>query len=254
LLRRLRPSPAMVVALIALFLSLGGVSYGLATGFIDSREIQDNTIQSRDIRQNVIRTEDLRNNEIRGRDIRNSTVRTEDVALNSLTGADINESSLGKVAAATKADSATTAASATSADSVEALKTVPPTTVPEGSSATLLTAQPFTLTGTCESAGITDTRARVRLATTEAGSAYSTGGDPSGDSSNGNFGPGTVTVVALDDSPGSGPQILNPVALGDVSAFTMGESGLSGNIVAWADASGGTSGVCKFHGYAVLSG
>jgi hypothetical protein len=33
-----RPSPALIVACLALFLSLGGVSYGVATGFIDSRE------------------------------------------------------------------------------------------------------------------------------------------------------------------------------------------------------------------------
>jgi len=84
----------MVVALIALFLSLGGVSYGLATGSIDGREIKNSTI----------RTRDLRNNEIRGRDIRNSTIRGADVALNAITGVDVNESALGKVPSAERAD------------------------------------------------------------------------------------------------------------------------------------------------------
>src|SRR4051812_49114143 len=92
-MRRL-PSPSMVVALLALFVSLGGVSYGLATGSIDSREIKNNTI----------RTGDVRNNEIRGRDIRNSTIRGGDVALDTLTGLDIKESRLGKVPSATFAD------------------------------------------------------------------------------------------------------------------------------------------------------
>ena len=59
---------------IALFVSLSGVSYGVATGFIDSREIKNNEIRSLDIRNNEIRTRDLRNNEVRGIDIRNSTV------------------------------------------------------------------------------------------------------------------------------------------------------------------------------------
>ena len=117
LLRR-RPSPAMVIALIALFLSLSGVSYGVATGFIDSREIKNNEVRSLDIRNNQVRTRDLRNNEVRGIDIRNSTVQGRDVALNTLTGEDIREDSLGKVPSAASADSATTAGSAGSAGSV----------------------------------------------------------------------------------------------------------------------------------------
>ncbi len=98
----LRPSPAMVVACTALFVALGGVSYGVATGFIDSREISDNTI----------RTRDLRNNDIRAVDIRNSTIRGRDVALNTLTGLDIAERKLGKVPSAASADKATAAADA----------------------------------------------------------------------------------------------------------------------------------------------
>ena len=51
ILRR-RPSPALVIACIALFVSLGGVSYAVATGSIDSREIRNNTISSNDVRNN----------------------------------------------------------------------------------------------------------------------------------------------------------------------------------------------------------
>jgi hypothetical protein len=85
----------MVVALIALFLSLGGVSYGVATGFIDSRELKNNTVS----------TKDLKNNDIRSGDVRSNT----------LTGSDVNESRLGKVPSATSADSATSATNATTA-------------------------------------------------------------------------------------------------------------------------------------------
>ena len=100
ILRR-RPSPALVISCIALFVSLGGVSYGVATGFIDSREIKNNEIRSADLRNNQIRTFDIRNNEVRGFDIRNSSVQGRDVALNTLTGADIAEGELGKVPSAT---------------------------------------------------------------------------------------------------------------------------------------------------------
>jgi hypothetical protein len=108
ILRR-RPSPALLIACIALFVSLSGVSYGVATGFIDSREIRNNTVQSTDVRNNTLRTQDIRNNEVRGFDIRNSSVQGRDVAFNTITGADISESSLGKVPSATQADSATAA-------------------------------------------------------------------------------------------------------------------------------------------------
>jgi hypothetical protein len=44
----------MVVAMTALFLSLGGVSYGLATGVIDGREIRNNTITFKDVRKDKL--------------------------------------------------------------------------------------------------------------------------------------------------------------------------------------------------------
>ena len=112
---RRRPSPALVIAMMALFISLSGVAYGVATGSIDSRELKNNDVRSRDLRNNDIRTKDLRNNEVRGIDLRNSTVQGRDVALNTLTGDDVNESRLGKVPSAASADTATAATAATSA-------------------------------------------------------------------------------------------------------------------------------------------
>ena len=77
LLRR-RPSPALVVSFIALFVALGGVSYGVATGSIDSREIKNNSILSRDIHNNGI-------------------VAFKDVIPNTVGGTRVKESSLGSV-------------------------------------------------------------------------------------------------------------------------------------------------------------
>ncbi|HEX2415725.1 MAG TPA: hypothetical protein VHJ37_10975 [Thermoleophilaceae bacterium] len=116
-----RPSPALVIACLALFVSLSGVSYGVATGFIDSREIKNNEVRSRDLRNNDIRTKDLRNNEIRGIDIRNSTIQSRDIGLNQVTGTDVRESTLQKVPSAAIADSATTAQSAATAGNVGGL-------------------------------------------------------------------------------------------------------------------------------------
>jgi hypothetical protein len=117
ILRR-RPSPALLIACAALFVSLGGVSYGVATNSIDSREIRNNSVRSKDVRNNTLRTFDIRNNEVRGFDIRNSTVQGRDVAFNTLTGSDVSEDTLGKVPSAGTADSAGVAAAAGNANTV----------------------------------------------------------------------------------------------------------------------------------------
>jgi hypothetical protein len=170
LLRR-RPSPALVIALIALFVSLSGVSYGVATGFIDSREIKNNSVRTkdlrnndvrtRDLRNNDVRTGDLRNNEVRGRDIRNSTVRGIDVGLNAITGADVRESTLGKVPSATIADSATTATNATNATNAQSAASVGGMTVKKffakvavgAPTAEIFRGNGFALLGGCGGAG-----------------------------------------------------------------------------------------------------
>lgn len=101
-----RPSPATVIASIALFVSLGGVSYGVATGSIDSRELKNNDVRSTD----------LRNNDVRGGDIRTGAVSGSDVGDDSVTGSDVVESSLGTVPSARNAGAAVSAGSAGSAN------------------------------------------------------------------------------------------------------------------------------------------
>lgn len=65
-----KPSPALVIACIALFASLGGVSYAVATGSITSREIRDNTIQGQDIRANAVTASEIKKRSLDGTDIR----------------------------------------------------------------------------------------------------------------------------------------------------------------------------------------
>jgi hypothetical protein len=99
-----RPSPAMIVASLALFVSLSGVSYGLATGFIDSREIKNDTIRAKDLKAQSVGTSELKQNDVRGRDIRNSTVTTRDISFDTIKGEDVRESTLGIVPNADKLD------------------------------------------------------------------------------------------------------------------------------------------------------
>jgi hypothetical protein len=93
-LARWRPSHAVVVAYLALFVALGGSSFAALR--VGSRQIVNNTIS----------TKDLKNNDTRGKDVRNNT----------LTGADIAESKLGTVP---NAANAANAAAATNADTLD---------------------------------------------------------------------------------------------------------------------------------------
>jgi hypothetical protein len=99
-LNRRRPSAALIVSCLALFIALGGVSYGFAAGSIDSKEIK--------------------NNDVRGKDVREGTLTGSDVKGDALKGADVDESSLGKVPQAAAADSAAQAGNANTVGGVGA--------------------------------------------------------------------------------------------------------------------------------------
>jgi hypothetical protein len=104
-----RPSPAMVVALVALFAAFSGLA--VAGPSIPGV----GRVHSEDIHNGHVRTQDIRNNGVRGLDIRTGTVNGSDVGDDSLTGADILESSLGPVPSATSATNAQNATNATNA-------------------------------------------------------------------------------------------------------------------------------------------
>ena len=59
---------------LALFIVLGGTSYAVATGSIDSREIKNDTVRSKD----------LRNNDVRSKDVRDFSLTAQDFALGQL--------------------------------------------------------------------------------------------------------------------------------------------------------------------------
>ena len=71
-----RPSPALVIACIALFIALGGVSYGLATGSIDGREIKNNSVTGADIRNASLRGNEAKPDGFGGGAIKEDTLGT----------------------------------------------------------------------------------------------------------------------------------------------------------------------------------
>jgi len=84
MLRRFMPSPAMVVALVALFMALGGSAYAL-----------------------VITGASIKNGSVAGRDIKNRSLTGKDMAGNRVGGGAIKESSLGPVPSANVSDGLT---------------------------------------------------------------------------------------------------------------------------------------------------
>jgi hypothetical protein len=84
------PSPAMIVALLALFVALGGTVYAAST--INGKSVKKNSLPGNRIKQKTVTGNRLKNNTI--------------------TGTQVNESTLGKVPSAATADTAATALSA----------------------------------------------------------------------------------------------------------------------------------------------
>jgi hypothetical protein len=110
-----QPSPAMVVAVIALT-----VAMSTTAGALPGR----NTVSKDDIRKNAVGSSEILTNGVASSELREDSVgkselREEGDPDGGLTGAHISESSLDKVPSAASADSATTATSATTADSAK---------------------------------------------------------------------------------------------------------------------------------------
>ncbi len=61
---------ANVTATVAIFVALGGTSYAVATGSIDSRELKNNGVRSKDIRNNDVRSKDIRDRSLLRKDFK----------------------------------------------------------------------------------------------------------------------------------------------------------------------------------------
>jgi hypothetical protein len=88
-----RPSPAMVVAILALFVAMGGTVYAAST--ISGKAVKKNSLPGNRIKKKTVTGNRLKNNTV--------------------TGTQVDEATLGKVPSAATADTATTATTATTA-------------------------------------------------------------------------------------------------------------------------------------------
>jgi hypothetical protein len=198
-----------VVALLALFVALGGSSYAAVR--IGSRQIADNSVRGKDIRNNDIRSRDIRNGSVLGRDLRNGTVTGADVRNgtvtgaevrgNSLTGRDILESTFRTVPSAANAANATALGGKTASAflSADRLTTSPFVKLSVGQTKTVARSGPFTWKATCTDAGSGQRTLTVTVESTEAGAvaaSFNGSGAP--------VGPGAPATV-FDSAATAGP-------------------------------------------------
>jgi hypothetical protein len=80
------PSPALVIAFIALLVALGGASAVALPG--------KNTVTADDIKRNAVGASEIKRNAVRSSEVRSNAVGSSEVRNDSLTGADIDESTL----------------------------------------------------------------------------------------------------------------------------------------------------------------
>ena len=88
--RRLRPSPSMAVAMLALLVSLSGVAY--AGGLIGTNDIENGAVTTPKLHNGAVTKLKLHGNSVNGSKVVDETI----------TGNDVNESTLGTVPNAQK--------------------------------------------------------------------------------------------------------------------------------------------------------
>ncbi|HEX6752197.1 MAG TPA: hypothetical protein VF093_01225 [Solirubrobacterales bacterium] len=139
-----RPSPALVISILALFVALGGSAY--AAKKIGSNEIKANAITTGKIKKNAVTTAKIKKNAV--------------------TGAKINEGTLGVVPNATHATTAGTATSFSRYFTTGLKK------AGLGQQVQLASSGPFTFTGVCNDLGGGEYEALIKATTSQSGSFF----------------------------------------------------------------------------------
>jgi hypothetical protein len=120
-MRRL-PSPATCLALLALFVSLGGTTYAVTSlprDSVGTEQLRDRAVTEDKLSSAAVITRKLANGAVTGRKIARGAITGSRIAPNALGGDQIDESVLGAVPRAENADQARTAVRAAVADRVE---------------------------------------------------------------------------------------------------------------------------------------
>jgi hypothetical protein len=207
--RRVRPSPAMLVAVIALVAALAGSATALKG-------------------KNKVDKNDIRRNAVQGKQVKDDTLK----------GADVDEATLGQV------PSAATAGAAERSAGLEGLARIAPVTISDNAPETsLATLGPFTIALACIEAG-TSTTAQLRIRTSENDTIWRSGSDSDANLDVDSF--GTLAEVNDPDSPDS--PMYAPPAQSAFGAIAPSRAALDGALHLIADGAPGLGGTCTAWG------
>lgn len=106
-MRNRLPSPAMLVALLALFVALGAGAYAatkapknsvtsksIKNGQVSSKDLKDASVSGTDVADGSLNGADVADDSLTGADVADDSLTGADIANDSLTGSEINEASL----------------------------------------------------------------------------------------------------------------------------------------------------------------
>lgn len=96
-MRNRLPSPAMLVALLALFVALGAGAYAASKApknSVTSKSIKNGQVSSKDLKDGSVSGTDVADGSLNGADVADDSLTGADIANDSLTGSEINEASL----------------------------------------------------------------------------------------------------------------------------------------------------------------
>jgi hypothetical protein len=206
----------MAVALVALFVALGGSSYAVfvPAGSVGTKAIKNNSVRTKDIRNRTIRGKDIHRRTVRGGNVARRTLSGGNLVRNRVTGTEIRESTLAVVPSA---ENANTANNATALQGLGPNAFVPAgkfvstgsaKKISSGKSATLFTSGPFTVSASCVPGAGSNLSVSVTLKSSEANSSLQ---DTQGT---------TETFVSTGPNPGH-EQDSTPVGLAAPSGRTL---------------------------------
>lgn len=98
-IKSLRPSPAMIVAVIALVASFGGAAMAINKGAVKTKHIAKNAVKSKQIAKNAVKSRQIAKNAVKSRQIASEAVTTQKLGADAVTGDKVDESTLGPVPA-----------------------------------------------------------------------------------------------------------------------------------------------------------
>lgn len=91
---KFRPSPALVISCLALFLALAGSAFAAKTASVSSRQIVDGTVRTVDLRDNAVNSPKIANATVTADDLGPDSVGSEEIAKDAVNSDEIAENAV----------------------------------------------------------------------------------------------------------------------------------------------------------------